>query len=364
MDAQEDQRRAKLDLERQRGEAGGLTAEVQALRERLDRERIETSAVAEQYTRRAETLTQENKRLEMKLMRTQLRESAKDSEASEVKREVLDKTAQIEKALRELQQHQQATLAKVKSLATSMLTACSAPPPREGRTGSSVSSVAGARVEVGGELLSVLGGRLPGEGFGSSLGLGNGRLGGSGASAGSKRAAALAAVSEVRPASAGASPERGRGAPPGQGSDADAQRWFQSVKANLEHFGDVDVFTDGSSRECACCCEQMNTDYRIRPRKCLHVFHIECMLQWWTEGTCPVCGVNFAPEQQRPPMASSESGAWRSLSPSQGSRGNSAGGRGAGSMSPLLSRPAGIPGPGTFGGGDLPPGSPLGGSTL
>jgi hypothetical protein len=119
----------------------------------------------------------------------------------------------------------------------------------------------------------------------------------------------------------------------------------------------------------------MNTDYRIRPKKCRHVFHIECMLQWWTEGTCPVCGVSFAPDGQPrlPAAASSEGGGGRlTRSPSHGStahpvrgpggdRASSPGGRrrpGSRSPSPrpLLSRPAGLPGPGTFGGGELAPG--------
>ena len=34
--------------------------------------------------------------------------------------------------------------------------------------------------------------------------------------------------------------------------------------------------------------QMMVSPYRIKPRKCPHVFHIECLLQWWTEGTCPV----------------------------------------------------------------------------
>lgn len=79
-------------------------------------------------------------------------------------------------------------------------------------------------------------------------------------------------------------------------ADEDMNRWFHSMKANLEHFGNVDVFIDESPRECACCLEQMATAFRIRPRRCQHVFHIECLLQWWTEGTCPVCRQSFAPD--------------------------------------------------------------------
>jgi hypothetical protein len=128
----------------------------------------------------------------------------------------------------------------------------------------------------------------------------------------------------------------------------------------------------------------MNTEYRIRPKKCRHVFHIECMLQWWTEGTCPVCGVSFAPDGPRLQAASVSGGkarssagaslagvnhALRAASPvgdrasslggrsRSGSRSPTSGGRrtpvAAGAVQPLQSRPAGLPGPGTFGGGDI-----------
>jgi len=72
--------------------------------------------------------------------------------------------------------------------------------------------------------------------------------------------------------------------------------WFLSMKQNLEHFGDVEVFVEEAPRECNACFETMVSPYRIKPRKCSHVFHIECLLQWWTEGSCPVCRTSFAPD--------------------------------------------------------------------
>eukprot|EP00928_Gymnodinium_smaydae_P068946 TRINITY_DN52261_c0_g1_i1.p2 TRINITY_DN52261_c0_g1~~TRINITY_DN52261_c0_g1_i1.p2 ORF type:complete len:148 (+),score=11.78 TRINITY_DN52261_c0_g1_i1:213-656(+) len=135
----------------------------------------------------------------------------------------------------------------------------------------------------------------------------------------------------------------------------------------------------------------MTTEYRIRPRKCRHVFHIECLLQWWTEGTCPVCSVSFAPSG--PPAQGDDAGAgapdaaavlpprpcpggdWhgpgvgRHPAASQVSSAGPPGRGGArergsgsipsrgGGVSPILSRPAGLPGPNTFGGAGVGAGS-------
>merc|ERR1719401_2167690 len=64
-------------------------------------------------------------------MRSQLRESAKESEVAVVKKEVLEKTAAIEQVMRDLQQKQQATLSRVKNVASAMLATCTGTPPRE-----------------------------------------------------------------------------------------------------------------------------------------------------------------------------------------------------------------------------------------
>ncbi|CAE7559128.1 unnamed protein product, partial [Symbiodinium pilosum] len=83
--------------------------------------------------------------------------------------------------------------------------------------------------------------------------------------------------------------------------------WFQAMKANLEEFGDVEVFLDQQPQECMSCCQPIEAAYRARPRKCNHVFHVECLLHCWSEGVCPVCGVSFAPEAT---PAKAPRGAW------------------------------------------------------
>merc|ERR1712187_383303 len=109
----------------------GLAAEVARLREQLEREQAETHASVSQFSKRIDNITQENKKLQSKLMRSQLRESAKESEVAVVKKEVLEKTAAIEQVMRDLQQKQQATLSRVKNVASAMLATCTGTPPRE-----------------------------------------------------------------------------------------------------------------------------------------------------------------------------------------------------------------------------------------
>merc|ERR1719478_1634028 len=58
-----------------------------------------------------------------------------------------------------------------------------------------------------------------------------------------------------------------------------------------------------ASQEGMCCNQPIASNYRVRPRKCNHVFHIECLLHWWTEGTCPVCHASFAPDKDLPEEA-------------------------------------------------------------
>lgn len=332
-------------------------SEVTRLRQQLEHEQAETNASQLEYSKRIESITQENKKLQMKLMRSQLRDSAKDSEVAVVKKEVLEKTAAIEQVMRDLQQRQQATLSRVKNVANAMVTACSTPSRERNASPAQSSTAQPAQASRLGVLDMPVAAANGGHGLpdafalqalsrsftGSPDNLANGR---------SPSAASL--PPRRREASGGraasASPDRRAAASEHGAEDADEHRWFQSVKANLEHFGNVEVFMDNAERDCACCLESMGTPYGIRPRRCQHVFHIECLLQWWTEGTCPVCSLSFAPDPDRV----ARTGGGGSSSPLRALTGGGGGGGGAvGSPSgarSLLTRPAGVPGPGTFGG--------------
>lgn len=269
------------DVERKRSEAQAISREIENLRERLAHERAETAAALEGQQRDISSLEKENLRLQGRLDATRVRDSAKESEASGLKKEVEEKTQAIERGIREMQQQQQVALSRIKDLANSMLTSCAASP-------GDVSGLANRSTFGSG-------------GSGSRGGPGSHGGPGSVVSAASKRRVGAEVSVDAAGRSGGRPPQhRGLAAAAAAGSQDDGQAWFQSVRENLQQFGDVDVFIDSSARDCACCLELMSTPYRIRPRKCSHVFHVECLLQSWTEGTCPVCGVSFAPDASPP----------------------------------------------------------------
>lgn len=366
---QDEQQQVRSDLDSRSSEATVLANEITKLREQLEREKAETSVAISQYTRKIETLGQENNRLQMKLMRSQQKESTKDSEAATIKREVLEKTSAIEKVMRDFQQREHAMLSRVNALTQDMQAKCSL---LQDRPGSPVSSLGSRAIAPA----VVLTNDIPQGLVASASATGAAVL-----SNGYSPAFETASMSGPKPPiTSGAlhymqlNREALRSG--NDTADGDTQKWFQSVKSNLEYFGEVEVFNSSIVQDCACCMEQINTQYRIRPKKCSHVFHVECLLQWWTEGTCPVCGVSFAPDvvrtqapnrrhefhassqsefsaSSRIPHALNGSTSAVRLRGSTSSVGSPIGRRrtASRSVSPILTRPAGLPGPGSFGGG-------------
>jgi len=306
-----------------------ITAEVQHLRKELEKERLETEKAVQHYRERIEQEQRESTRMQMILMKTQIGGSAKDEEVASVKQDVVDKTNEILEAMREMREQQQQAFKQVKSLSYAMLKACSQPTP--GATGSTAAGpVSSAGSDIGRGLVFVSGTRSPARSPprsppssvvesrtgnplhlmpsppGSLVGgrpssppgsLVGGRRRSPSEAGGRQRSPSLRTVPEsdgVRrlPSQAQHSPSPSED---GQGS-----RWFKQMQANLEQFGDVEVFSEEKPQECMCCNQQIMSNYRVRPRKCNHVFHIECLLHWWSEGTCPVCHVSFAPEEAAP----------------------------------------------------------------
>lgn len=69
----------------------------------------------------------------------------------------------------------------------------------------------------------------------------------------------------------------------------------QALKQRLQALGDVVVYT--SDKFEACCASGRSIppgSLRVRPRRCDHVFLIECIVPYWAEGLCPVCRCSFA----------------------------------------------------------------------
>lgn len=70
---------------------------------------------------------------------------------------------------------------------------------------------------------------------------------------------------------------------------------LQALKRRLQSLGDVLVFT--SDKFDACCASGHSIPpgaVRVRPRRCDHIFLVECLMPYWVEGLCPVCRCSFA----------------------------------------------------------------------
>jgi len=289
------QQSARDELVSKRRERASLSEEVQQLREQLNREQAQTQQALQEVADKIKGEKRENTRLQIRLLQGQLGNGPPNSETELVKREVAEKSTEILAVMRELQEQQKRCFEQVQGLTSAMLNVCAQPMGTSSLNGLAPTAAAGEAAQCqGGSLLL---------GTDASLGIHGGL-----ASLGKRR---LSRTPSREPGSPGGvsrsesrSPTRGRsGSPSGSKKDFNLQApgnvngdWFRAMKANLEQFGHVEVFLSESAQECMSCCEKITTAYRVRPRLCDHVFHVECLLQWWTEGTCPVCGLSFAPD--------------------------------------------------------------------
>jgi len=308
-----------------------LAAEVQQLQSELQQEKAETEKATQHFRERIEHEKRESTRMQMAMMKAQIGGSSTDDEATAVKRSVEAKTNEILEAMREIREQQQQAFKQVKSLSYAMLKACSQPTP--GATGSTAAGpVSSAGSDIGRGMVFMTGTRSPGRspprsppssvvGMTQHLSPGRGPsppgslVGGRHRSpsdaGGRQRSLSLKTVPESEggrrlrsqvqrsPSASPPATSNFQLAPPANEEEGQ-RRWFKQMQQNLEQFGDVQVFVEENQQECMCCNQLIASNYRVRPRKCSHVFHIECLLHWWTEGTCPVCHASFAPEEAPP----------------------------------------------------------------
>ena len=194
------------------------------------------------------SLPGQNRQLQTQLSQAQLQNTSKVSDATALKREVVAKTMELEKLAREFQQSQSDLFSRVHSVSDSLL-----------------QMSRDVRVREVGEVdsrqrLSSIPSAIP---FPSQNGrheAGNGE---------------------------GASPQFAS-----LGVDDDT---FEALKRRLQSLGDVLVFT--SDKFDACCASGHSIPpgaVRVRPRRCDHVFLVECLMPYWVEGLCPVCRCSFA----------------------------------------------------------------------
>merc|ERR1712070_414500 len=99
-----------------------LALEAPSLREQIRAEQERRQAKINDFSQQLDNLERENKQLQSKLMKVQMQDSAKLTDVTTVKKEVVAKTMELEKMMREFQQtHQERLYARVSSITSAML---------------------------------------------------------------------------------------------------------------------------------------------------------------------------------------------------------------------------------------------------
>jgi len=264
LDLEQEKRRVESELRGRSAETGGLAREAQALREQIQDEQEKRKEKIAEFSKELKSLEHENKQLQMKLMKVQMQDSAKHSDVTTVKKEVVAKTTELEKMMREFQQtHQERLFARVWGVTSAMMSVCqkpdvsiqiqtpaateealtpAAPPSMPSKTGVPMNSTIPAVERI--------------------------------------------SMNSTMPATE--APSTGAGAR----LDPETQ---QSLKRRLQSLGDVVVYS--SDKFEACCASGRGIPpgaLRVRPRRCDHVFLVEHLMPHWAEGLCPVCRCSFA----------------------------------------------------------------------
>eukprot|EP00439_Symbiodinium_sp_Y106_P056372 s5524_g7.t3 len=230
----DDLRHRSLELQRLGREAEGLREQI---REEQQRRQSRVADLTEQVI----TAQGQNKLLQAQLSQLQLRSSSSAADATGLKREVVAKTMELEKLVREFQQVHADLFSRAQSLSDSMLRLSDSNAPK---------SNASKQTDVG----------SPPRNLRSAD-------------------SAPQRVEQSQFASLGPLDEETR----------------HALKTRLQSLGDVVVFA--SDKFDACCASGHSIPpgaMRVRPRRCDHVFLIECLMPYWVEGLCPVCRCSFA----------------------------------------------------------------------
>ena len=189
----------------------------------------------------------QNRQLQAQLSQAQLQNTSKVSDATALKREVVAKTMELEKLAREFQQSQSDLFSRVHSVSDSLL-----------------QMSRDVRVREVGEVDS------------------------------RQRLSSIPSAIPV-PSQNGRHEAGNSGASPQFASLGVDDETFEALKRRLQSLGDVLVFT--SDKFDACCASGHSIPpgaVRVRPRRCDHVFLVECLMPYWVEGLCPVCRCSFA----------------------------------------------------------------------
>lgn len=231
----DDLRHRSLELERLGREADGLREQI---REEQQRRQSRVADLTEQVI----TVQGQNKLLQAQLSQLQLRSSSSAADATGLKREVVAKTMELEKLVREFQQVHADLFSRAQSLSDSML--------RLSDSSNAPKSNGPKQSDAGSPLRNLL--------------------------------------------SADSAPQRAEQSQFASLGPLDDET-RHALKTRLQSLGDVVVFA--SDKFDACCASGHSIPpgaMRVRPRRCDHVFLIECLMPYWVEGLCPVCRCSFA----------------------------------------------------------------------
>lgn len=240
------------ELQERDAEVSTLTKEAQQLKDQIQEELASRSASSAHMSERLRSLEQENERLRGRLTKLQLQDSAKLSDVTMVKKDVVWKTMELEKALREFQQaHQDHLFSRLWSVTGSLMTVCGDRPDSP-----AVQFPSAAKVPAD-DALSMAGLGMP-------------------------------------PAAGGEELPGGSGSGGGLTGTLDAETQ-QALKRRLQSLGDVVVYSNAKYEACAVSGRAIPPGaLRIRPRRCDHVFLVESLMPYWADGICPVCRCSFA----------------------------------------------------------------------
>lgn len=246
LELEQDKRQLQGELHGVSDTVAQLQREAQLLREQVEAEQQRRRERVGELSKQVEDLERENKHLNMRLLKVQMQDSAKLNGVTTVKKEVVARTMELEKVLREFQQTQQDKLfTRLFTVTGAMMSTCQRPTVQV-----QLSTPPGTEDE------------LPG----------------------ARPSAPSAAFISAAPAAEAAS----------EGTFLDAETQ-QALKRRLQSLGDVVVYANDKFE--ACCASGRAIPpgaLRVRPRRCDHIFLVECLMPHWAEGLCPVCRCSFA----------------------------------------------------------------------
>jgi len=126
MDLEQEKRQLQGELHSTSEDMGNLAREAQTLREQIRAEQERRQAKISKLGQQLESMERDNKQIREKLLtRVQIQDSAKLTDVTVVKKEVVAKTMELEKMMREFQQtHQERLYSRVWSLTSAMLAVC------------------------------------------------------------------------------------------------------------------------------------------------------------------------------------------------------------------------------------------------